>query len=333
VARRIVDNASQTEVRHYYGTDHLGSTVLVTGEAGEVLWTGETNPFGDSVSGEGLISESERIKYTGKDFDEDAGLYYFNARWYDPATGRFISEDPIRYGANWYGYANNNPLMFVDPTGLMPQIIQLGTGYLYTDGQNSRYFDSDDVAIGEPTDSQGVWIPVHTSTNTEPFYFRTGDHEDFVEGMDTEFSLRYGERDRRENGFRGAGAEVAGSLNIWDGDFYLKAQGDLGSVKGGVGDYEQTQYDAVGVAASAEAQVVAADAMIGLEDSSINLFAGAELWSIDGQVQFEVLGHSIKIGGAFRLGLKAGGTLGIQKTVFNSAIFSWGWEYLGRTSN
>jgi YD repeat-containing protein len=53
VARRIVDNASQTEVRHYYGTDHLGSTVLVTGDAGEVLWSGETNPFGDSVSGEG----------------------------------------------------------------------------------------------------------------------------------------------------------------------------------------------------------------------------------------------------------------------------------------
>jgi RHS repeat-associated protein len=118
VARRIVDNVSQEEVRHYYGTDHLGSTVLVTGDAGEVLWTGETNPFGDSVSGEGIVGESERIKYTGKDFDEDAGLYYFNARWYDPGTGRFITEDPIRYGANWYGYANNNPLMFVDPTGL-----------------------------------------------------------------------------------------------------------------------------------------------------------------------------------------------------------------------
>jgi RHS repeat-associated protein len=122
VARRIVDNVSQEEVRHYYGTDHLGSTVLVTGDAGEVLWTGETNPFGDSVSGEGTGSgESERLKYTGKDFDEDAGLYYFNARWYDPGTGRFITEDPIRYGANWYGYANNNPLMYVDPTGLMTE--------------------------------------------------------------------------------------------------------------------------------------------------------------------------------------------------------------------
>jgi RHS repeat-associated protein len=118
VARRIVDNASQTEVRHYYGTDHLGSTVLVTGDAGEVLWSGETNPFGDSVSGEGIVGESERIKYTGKDFDEDAGLYYFNARWYDPGTGRFITEDPIRYGVAWYAYVANNPISYIDPSGL-----------------------------------------------------------------------------------------------------------------------------------------------------------------------------------------------------------------------
>jgi RHS repeat-associated protein len=119
VARRIVDNATQTEVRHYYGTDHLGSTVLVTGEAGEVLWSGETNPFGDNVSGEGIVGESERIKYTGKDWDEDAGLYYFNARWYDPGTGRFITEDPARDGASWFAYVANNPLIYIDPSGLL----------------------------------------------------------------------------------------------------------------------------------------------------------------------------------------------------------------------
>jgi RHS repeat-associated protein len=143
VARRIVDNATQEEVRHYYGTDHLGSTVLVTGEAGEVLWSGETNPFGDSVSGGGTGSgESERLKYTGKDFDEDAGLYYFNARWYDPGTGRFITEDPIRYGANWYGYANNNPMRFVDPTGLRYEIDDLG----------------DDLIVEDPTNGDAVSI-------------------------------------------------------------------------------------------------------------------------------------------------------------------------------
>jgi RHS repeat-associated protein len=162
VARRIVDNATQTEVRHYYGTDHLGSTVLVTGEAGEVLWTGETNPFGDSVSGEGTGSgESERIKYTGKDWDEDAGLYYFNARWYDPGTGRFITEDPARDGISWYVYVSNNPLKFTDPSGLVQvegtdldrrvgiSSFNLPQGY---GGYQEQYYDRDTHTIREYTE-------------------------------------------------------------------------------------------------------------------------------------------------------------------------------------
>ena len=39
--------------------------------------------------------------YTGKKIDRDTGLYYFNARWYDPQLGRFITEDPIKDGVNW----------------------------------------------------------------------------------------------------------------------------------------------------------------------------------------------------------------------------------------
>ena len=46
------------------------------------------------------------------------GDYYYNARWYDAETGRFISEDPARDGQNWYTYVTNNPLKFVDPTGM-----------------------------------------------------------------------------------------------------------------------------------------------------------------------------------------------------------------------
>ena len=56
-------------------------------------------------------------KFTGKDFDEETGLYYFNARWYDSAIGRFTSEDPVRDGVNWFVYCANNPLVFVDPSG------------------------------------------------------------------------------------------------------------------------------------------------------------------------------------------------------------------------
>lgn len=60
----------------------------------------------------------ERVDYTSKTLDEDTGLYYYNARWYDPNLGRFITEDPIKDGNNWYIYASNNPIMRIDPTGL-----------------------------------------------------------------------------------------------------------------------------------------------------------------------------------------------------------------------
>lgn len=50
--------------------------------------------------------------------DNRLWLYYFNARWYDPILGRFISEDPAQDGTNFYSYAANSPLNFVDPWGL-----------------------------------------------------------------------------------------------------------------------------------------------------------------------------------------------------------------------
>jgi len=107
----------------FYQTDHLGSTVAVTDTSGELVWSNEFTPFGS------LADAKERpeagAKFTGKDYDEDASLYYFNARWYDSETGRFTSLDPIRDGLNWYVYCSNNPVNFVDPMGLVPKINNL----------------------------------------------------------------------------------------------------------------------------------------------------------------------------------------------------------------
>jgi RHS repeat-associated protein len=48
------------------------------------------------------------------------GLIYFNARYYDPTIGRFLTEDPSRKGVNWYSYCENNPVNRTDPTGMLP---------------------------------------------------------------------------------------------------------------------------------------------------------------------------------------------------------------------
>ena len=57
-------------------------------------------------------------KFTGKEYERDVRLYYFARRYCDPYIARFNQRDPAGDGGNWYAYARNNPLKFVDPTGL-----------------------------------------------------------------------------------------------------------------------------------------------------------------------------------------------------------------------
>jgi RHS repeat-associated protein len=58
--------------------------------------------------------------FTGREWDPEAGLYYYRARYYDPKVGRFISEDPIGFSAdvNFYAYVENDPVNRTDPWGL-----------------------------------------------------------------------------------------------------------------------------------------------------------------------------------------------------------------------
>ena len=100
--------------RTYLHTDHLGSVVMATDEEGELKWSNEFTPFGDLAEAE----KNQYQLYTGKEWDDEAGLYYFNHRWYDPETGKFTSQDPIKDGLNWFAYCGNNPVNFIDSTGL-----------------------------------------------------------------------------------------------------------------------------------------------------------------------------------------------------------------------
>ncbi len=110
VAREDSDGIS------YYYVDHLGSTRIVMDAAGNRTYS-DYAPFGLDFGGD----SSERYKFTGKEDDGATGLYYYNARYYDPEIVRFISEDPVKDGENWWVYCLNNLLKYVNFNGLKPQ--------------------------------------------------------------------------------------------------------------------------------------------------------------------------------------------------------------------
>ncbi len=106
--------------------DHLGSAVVYTDEAGDRLTEAAYYPFGGLAV---APSVRQLARFTAKRLDDAIGLYYFNARWYNPELGRFVSPDPLYLfhpeqgiqeprRLNPYAYAGNNPIRFVDPTGL-----------------------------------------------------------------------------------------------------------------------------------------------------------------------------------------------------------------------
>ena len=58
------------------------------------------------------------LRPNGQYYDTESGMTYLRARYYDSSIRRFITEDPIKDGLNWYAYSGNNPIMFVDPSGM-----------------------------------------------------------------------------------------------------------------------------------------------------------------------------------------------------------------------
>lgn len=104
----------------YYHTDHLGSSSVITDSAGNKVQETYYYPFGGTRLNTGNVVKH---KYTGQEEDPETGLYFYNARYYDPQLGRFISADSIvgnprdPQDLNRYTYAGNNPLIYTDPSG------------------------------------------------------------------------------------------------------------------------------------------------------------------------------------------------------------------------
>ena len=117
----------------YLFTDHIGSVVAATKEAGDVLEGGGFNGYGErrangsvtSITTTGLASTTRG--FTGHEMLDGLDVIHMNGRIYDPTLGRFLQADPVIQAPdnpqNWnaYTYVFNNPYRYTDPTGMVGQ--------------------------------------------------------------------------------------------------------------------------------------------------------------------------------------------------------------------
>ncbi len=114
----------------------------LTNSGGSVIKNYEYDAFGVEIGKDD--NDTNPFRYCGEYWDEETGTIYLRARYYEPKNGHFSAEDPKRDGLNYYTYAYSNPIMFVDPSGLVGRSIH---NYFYQLGYGICLLNEDRYAV------------------------------------------------------------------------------------------------------------------------------------------------------------------------------------------
>jgi RHS repeat-associated protein len=150
----------------FFHANHQGSVVLTT-LASTGGGAGTTTDYG--AFGESMVTSGNPIGFTGRYLDAESGLYYYRARYYSPALGRFLQADPIGVAdnINMYAYVGNDPMTGADPLGLFDE-------HAFREDATG---DSSMMAIGRARIGGAYWIGSHAARDGQ---LLTGD---VVNGM------------------------------------------------------------------------------------------------------------------------------------------------------
>ena len=133
--------ATASQKFEWYLKNHLGSTMLVYGtvastdptmvDVGETKAAYDYRAFGEMIELTSPPTGKVTENFTGKEHDDEIALDYFGARYLDPMLGMWISVDPKRQYPNPYLYANNIPVLRIDPDGNQDDIAAMIRGQFF----------------------------------------------------------------------------------------------------------------------------------------------------------------------------------------------------------
>lgn len=163
IARVAINTSGQKDaaLSRIYIADVLNSVVaqLADDNSANLQNSYAYSPYGES-STVGPDVTNNPTQYTSRENDNQTGLYFYRARYYDPVRKVFISDDPLglEAGVNFTGYVEGNPVTYTDPTGEIIPVVAMGIGalfgggldlavQLYKNGGNFSCVDWGDVAI------------------------------------------------------------------------------------------------------------------------------------------------------------------------------------------
>jgi RHS repeat-associated protein len=214
--------------QYYYHSDHLGSTSLITDLDGNVVQHIEYVPFGEVFIEERNNRWNTPYLFNAKELDEETGLYYYGARYYDGRVSLWLGVDPMaeKYPEmSVYAYCLNNPIKFIDPDGMSTDVKQNDDGsYTVINASN------DDDCNVYLADGNGKRTKEIVAITERPYVFLGVDDVtgEFSSAMNMTFFLDKKNDDRLKH------VSVNGTNNVlvfpdkemiinWGTDYYKKA--------------------------------------------------------------------------------------------------------------
>ncbi len=180
---------------YVYNKDVQGSTTNLLKDDGKADVSYRYEDFGETQSIGESTAKNETC-YTGGRYDETTGLYYLNARYYNPEDGRFLTEDTYRGETNepdtqhLYAYCSNNPANYVDPSGHKSKRViyynKKGHGFKMQ-ATNSPYYKNKDVtliSVRYKKDFKKQWNKIPNGTKELYLYLHGGVSALYFDGSD-----------------------------------------------------------------------------------------------------------------------------------------------------